>query len=201
MNKVVKEPAQNTAEYWDAHPCFTTVRVNGELRVVRVFPDVVCDPDHLAANHDVVRFEVGQTYEVPELKAKDGRVLKSSVFVTIIARNEQWLFFKDHSRDKIGCCLAKVKTDQQGRVCEYLKYWGGMIQRGTYATCLDVEIFSGQKLDSNAKFYLSEYRKCCELYRECPYEERRRRELYSYMGASMLNAYIDAAFTKKTMRG
>ncbi len=56
-------------------------------------------------------------------------------------------------------------------------------------------------MKSNAEFFLGEYLICCELYRECPAEERRRRDLYSYMGASMLNAYIDAAFTKKTMRG
>ena len=52
-------------------------------------------------------------------------------------------------------------------------------------------------MKSNAEFYLGEYRRCCELYRECPYQERRRRKLYSYMGASMLNAYIDAVFTKR----
>ncbi len=201
MSKAVKEPAQNTAEYWHAHPCFTTVRVKGELVVVRVFPDVVCDPDNLSANHDVMRFEVGQTYEIPELKANDGHVIRDSVLVTIVARNEQWLFFKDTSSDKVRRCIVKVKTDQQGNVCEYLMYWGGMIPRGTYATCLKDNTGSAQKLDSNAKFYLGEYRKCCELYRECPHEERRQRDLYSYMGASMLKAYIEAVFTNRPVQG
>lgn len=54
---------------------------------------------------------------------------------------------------------------------------------------------------SDAEFYLEEYRRCCKLYQECPYEERRRRELYSYMGASMLNAYIDAVSKKRPLRG
>ena len=47
-------------------------------------------------------------------------------------------------------------------------------------------------MKSNAEFYLGEYLRCCELYRECPYEERRRRDFYSYMGASMLKLYIEA---------
>lgn len=209
MRKVVETTAQNQAEYWDAHPCFTTVKVNGELEVVRVFPDVVCDPENLSAGNDVVRFEVGQTYIVPELKTKDGRLIKDSVNLTIIARNEQWLFFEDTSRGKIGRCIAKVKTDAQGRVCEYLKYWGGMIQRGAYATDIEsktapvqeVEVAVAHANKDDAEFYRGEYRKCCELYRECPPEERRRREFYSYMGASMLNAYIDAVFTKRPMQG
>ena len=50
-------------------------------------------------------------------------------------------------------------------------------------------------MKSDTEFYLGEYRRCCELYRECQPEERKRRDLYSYMGASMLNAYIDARFT------
>ena len=53
---------------------------------------------------------------------------------------------------------------------------------------------------SNAEFYLGEYLRCCELYRECPLEERKRRDLYSYMGTSMLNAYIDAKFTRSHSR-
>ncbi len=54
---------------------------------------------------------------------------------------------------------------------------------------------------NNAEFYLGEYRRCCKLYQETPSEERRRRDLYSYMGASMLNAYIDAVFKKRPERG
>ena len=209
MNKAIETTAQNTAEYWHAHPCFTTVKVNGELEVVRVFPDVVCDPEHLSADHDVVRFEVGQTYIVPALKGKDGRILKDSVSLTIIARNEQWLFFEDTSRGKIGRCIAKVKTDPQGRVCEYLKYWGGMIQRGAYATDIESKAVPVQgskaavvsERKSDAEFYREEYLRCCKLYRECPPEERRRRDLYSYMGASMLNAYIDAVSKKRLVQG
>lgn len=56
-------------------------------------------------------------------------------------------------------------------------------------------------MKSDAEFYLGEYRRCCEMYRECPPEERKRRELCSYMGASMLNAYIDAVSKKRLMRG
>ena len=52
-------------------------------------------------------------------------------------------------------------------------------------------------MKSDTEFYLGEYRRCCRLYQECPYEERRRRDLYSYMGASMLKAYIEAKFTRK----
>ena len=209
MRRAVETAAQNVAEYWEAHPCFTTVRVNGALEVVRVFPDVVCDPDNLSADNDVVRFKVGQTYEVPELKAKDGHVLKSSVLVTIIARNEQWLFFKDTFSDTIRRCIAKVKTDAQGRVCEYLKYWGGMIQRGAYATDIEsktapvqeVGVAVASERKSDAEFYHGEYLRCCRLYQKCPLEESRRRDLYSYMGASMLNAYIDAVSKKRLMRG
>ena len=47
-------------------------------------------------------------------------------------------------------------------------------------------------MKSDAEFYLGEYRKCCTLYLECPCEERRRREMYSNLGASMLKAYIEA---------
>ena len=56
-------------------------------------------------------------------------------------------------------------------------------------------------MKSDAKFYREEYLKCCRLYQECPLEESRRRDLYSYMGVSMLNAYIEAMFTKVSMRG
>ena len=55
-------------------------------------------------------------------------------------------------------------------------------------------------MKSNAEFYFGEYRRCCELYRECPYEERRRRDLYSFMSASMLEAYIDAKYTQRPVR-
>ncbi|MBQ7215787.1 MAG: hypothetical protein IJS39_07355 [Synergistaceae bacterium] len=54
---------------------------------------------------------------------------------------------------------------------------------------------------NDAEFYLGEYQRCCRLYQETPYEERRRRDLYSYMGASMLEGYIDAVCKKEAMRG
>ena len=50
---------------------------------------------------------------------------------------------------------------------------------------------------SEAKFYLDEYRKCCAQYRNCPVDQRRHREFYSYMGDAMLRAYIEAANPKK----
>ena len=56
-------------------------------------------------------------------------------------------------------------------------------------------------MKDDAEFYLGEYRRCCRLYQECPLEESRRRDLYSYMGASMLNAYIDAVSKKRLVRG
>ena len=55
-------------------------------------------------------------------------------------------------------------------------------------------------MKSDTEFYLGEYRKCCELYRECPLEERKRRDFYSYMEASMLKAYIDAKFSRGQSR-
>ena len=51
-------------------------------------------------------------------------------------------------------------------------------------------------MPSDAEFYLGEYEKCKALYEKCPYEERKRRELYRYMVASMWKAYVDA--TSKT---
>ena len=56
-------------------------------------------------------------------------------------------------------------------------------------------------MKNDAEFYRGEYLRCCRLYQECRPEERRQRELYSYMGASMLNAYIDAVSKKRLMRG
>lgn len=55
-------------------------------------------------------------------------------------------------------------------------------------------------MKSNAEFYHEEYLKCCRLYQECPLEESRRRDLYSYMGVSMLNAYIEAVSKKMPMQ-
>ena len=55
-------------------------------------------------------------------------------------------------------------------------------------------------MKSDAEFYLGEYRRCCEIYRECRPEERRQRDLYSYMGVSMLNAYIEAISKKMPMQ-
>ena len=55
-------------------------------------------------------------------------------------------------------------------------------------------------MKNDAEFYRGEYLRCCRLYQECQPEERRQRDLYSYMGASMLNAYIDAIFTKRPKR-
>ena len=56
-------------------------------------------------------------------------------------------------------------------------------------------------MKDDTEFYLGEYRRCCRLYQECPLEESRRRDLYSYMGASMLNAYIDAVSQKRLAQG
>lgn len=47
-------------------------------------------------------------------------------------------------------------------------------------------------MQSDAEFYLGEYQKCRALYEKCPYEERKRREMYRYMGASMWKAYVEA---------
>ena len=47
-------------------------------------------------------------------------------------------------------------------------------------------------MSSDAEFYLGEYEKCKALYEKCPCEERKRRELYRYMGVSMWKAYVDA---------
>ena len=47
-------------------------------------------------------------------------------------------------------------------------------------------------MPSDAEFYLGEYENCKALYEKCPYEERKRRELYRYMGVSMWKAYVDA---------
>ena len=55
-------------------------------------------------------------------------------------------------------------------------------------------------MKDDTEFYLVEYRRCCRLYQECPLEESRRRDLYSYMGASMLNAYIEAVSKKMSMQ-
>ena len=50
---------------------------------------------------------------------------------------------------------------------------------------------------SDAEFYLNEYRKCCEQYVRCPVDQRRHRDFYAKLSASMLTAYVEALSLKK----
>ena len=45
---------------------------------------------------------------------------------------------------------------------------------------------------SDREFYLEQYRRCCEGYRSTPTDQRRQREFYNRLGASMLAAYVEA---------
>ena len=46
-------------------------------------------------------------------------------------------------------------------------------------------------MKSDAEFFLGEYRYCMAVYEQLPREQRKARDFYNRLGASMLAAYVE----------
>ncbi len=115
-------------------PCFTCINVEGDLKVVEVFPDAVCDPEQLSVQNDVVKFEVGKTYS-------GFRANGQPETYRIVARNEQWVYYRNQSYKGVLCGRITITTDKADRVSERLCTCGGgqvaHLSRYLYASSIE----------------------------------------------------------------